>query len=60
MDELTNVLYPVACWNAWREGDEYAAVQLVRGLCSPNLIVRVMTRAILKESPLRILLATKA
>ena len=59
MGELTDVLYPVACWNAWREGDEYAAVELVRGLCSPNLIVRVITRAILKDSPLQILLTTK-
>jgi hypothetical protein len=53
MGEITDVLYPVACWNAWREGDEYAAVELVRALSSPNLIVRVITRAILKDSPLQ-------
>ena len=59
MAELTDVLYPVACWTAWREGDEYAAVELVRALCSPNLIVRVITRAILKDSPLQTLLTSK-
>jgi hypothetical protein len=42
MAELTDVLYPVVCWAAWREGDEYASVELVRALCSPNLIVRVI------------------
>jgi hypothetical protein len=55
MPELTDVLYPVACWTAWQEGDEYAAVELVRALCSPNLVVRVITRAILKDSTLKAL-----
>jgi hypothetical protein len=59
MAEVTDVLYPVVCWTAWREGDEYAAVELVRALCSPNLIVRVITRAILKDSPLQTLLTIK-
>jgi hypothetical protein len=56
MAELTDVLYPVACWNAWQEGDEYAAVELVRSLYSPNLIVHIITRAILKDSTLKSLL----
>jgi hypothetical protein len=56
MPELTDVLYPVACWSAWQEGDEYAAVELVRSLYSPNLIVRIITRAILKDSTLKALL----
>jgi hypothetical protein len=56
MPELTDVLYPVACWSAWQEGDEYAAVELVRSLYSPNLIVRIITRAILKDGPLKTLL----
>jgi hypothetical protein len=59
MGELSDVLYPINCWNAWREGDEYAAVELVRGLCSPNLIVRIITRVLLKDSPLQTLLTTK-
>jgi hypothetical protein len=59
MAELTDVLYPIACWTAWREGDEYASVELVRALCSPNLIVRVITRAILKESGLKALLTSE-
>jgi hypothetical protein len=57
MTEITNVLYPVACWAAWRDGDEYASVELVRALSSPNLVVRVITRAILKETALKTLLA---
>jgi hypothetical protein len=56
MLEPTDVLYPIACLTAWREGDGYAAVELVRALCSPNLVVRVITRAILKESLLQKLL----
>jgi hypothetical protein len=54
--ELIDVLYPFVYWTAWQEGDEYAAVELVRALCSPNLVVRVITRAILKHSTLKALL----
>jgi hypothetical protein len=53
--ELIDVLYPFVHWAAWQEGDEYAAVELIRALCSPNLVVRVITRAILKDSTLKAL-----
>jgi hypothetical protein len=55
MPEVTEVLYPFAWWAAWRQGNEYAPVELIRALCSPNLIVRVITRAMLKESELEAL-----
>ena len=50
MTELTDVRYPIACWNAWCNGDDYALVELVRALSSPSLTVRVLARAILKEN----------
>ena len=56
MPELIDVFDPFVYWAAWQEGDEYAAVELVRALCSPNLVVRVITRAILKHSTLKALL----
>ena len=55
-EEITNVLYPFACWAAWRRGNEYASVDLIRALSSPNLTVRVIARALLKESALEPLL----
>lgn len=57
MAERIDVLYPLVCLAAWQDGDEYASVELVRALCSPNLVVRVITRAILRESRLETLLA---
>ena len=56
MGDVRNVLYPIACLAAWQDGDEYASVELVRALSSPNLIVRIITRAILKETALKTLL----
>ncbi|MBZ5665629.1 MAG: hypothetical protein LAO30_13585 [Acidobacteriia bacterium] len=50
MAEITDVLYLFACWAECRHGDDYAAVELVRALSSPNLAVRVVTRAMLKET----------
>lgn len=52
MADITDVLYPIACWAAWQDGDEYASVDLVRALSSPNLKVRVITRALLEKSAL--------
>jgi hypothetical protein len=57
MPEITDVLYPFACWAAWREGNEYASVDLIRALSSPNLTVWVITQALLKESTLEPLLS---
>lgn len=57
MPEITDVLYPITYWAAWQNGDDYAAVELVRALCSPSLVVRIITRAMLKESSLKTLLA---
>jgi hypothetical protein len=51
--DVREVLYPIACLAAWQDGDEYTPVELVRALCSPNLIVRIVTRAILKETALK-------
>lgn len=47
MAEETNLHYPFVCWAAWRAGDEHAALELVCALRSPDLIVRMITRAIL-------------
>jgi hypothetical protein len=51
-EEITSVLYPFACWAAWRRGNEYASVDLIRALSSPNLTVRVTARALLEQSAL--------
>jgi len=55
-EEITNGLYLFACWAAWRRGNEYASVDLIRALSSPNLTVRVIARVLLKESALEPLL----
>ena len=52
MPEITDVLYPFACLAAWRGGDEYASVDLIRALSSPNLTVRVIARMLVEESAL--------
>ena len=57
MPEITDVLYPIACLTAWREGSEYASVDLVRALSSPNLTVRVIAQELLRESTLETLLS---
>ena len=57
MPEITDVLYPFACLAAWREGNEYASVDLVRALSSPNLTVRVIAQELLRESTLEPLLS---
>ena len=56
MTDVTDVLYPFDRLAAWQDGDDYAPVELVRALSSPSLVVRVITRAILKESALERLL----
>ncbi len=48
MPSITDVRYPIVCWSAWQDGDDYAAVDLIRALYSPNLTVRVITLALLK------------
>jgi len=55
-EEITNVLYPFACWAAWRRGNDYASVDLIRALSSPNLTVGVIARALLEERTLEPLL----
>jgi hypothetical protein len=57
MPEITDVLYPIACLAAWRDGNEYASVDLVRALSSPNLTVRVIAQELLRESTLEPLLS---
>ena len=56
MNDVTDVHYPFDRLAAWQAGDDYASVELIRGLSSPNLVVRVLTREILKESDLKTLL----
>jgi hypothetical protein len=47
MNDVTDVHYPFDRLAAWQAGDDYASVELIRGLSSPNLVVRVLTREIL-------------
>jgi hypothetical protein len=56
MPDITDVFYPFACLAAWRGGDEYACVELVRALCSPNLLVRIIAREVMKDCDLKTLL----